>query len=221
MKRGEKGYSLIEVLAAFAIISIAILPIMSMYPAIFKQNKSASEIEEASRIALTIVDYIKARGYTDLNNNRITQSFSNNNVGTAAEGYNVYNLEAVGSSFKVPNHRLDQDLGFTTNAAVGVIFLNSKGLRLKDETVIAVRISRTNVNLAGGAQFRDPVTGGTTATMYGNNSDQFITGRVIIGWSKIKTPIASPTTRQQRDQNIVGREKSYGVDFVITPRLQN
>lgn len=220
MKKGEKGYSLIEVLAAFAIISIAILPIMSMYPAIFKQNKSASEIEEASRIALTIVDYIKARGYTDLNNKRITQSFVGATSG-AALGYNIYELEAVGSSFRVPNHRLDQDLGFTTNAAVGVIFLNSKGLRLKDETVIAVRISRTDVNLAGGAQFTDPVTGGTTATMYGNNSDQFITGRVIIGWSKAKTPIESPTTRQQRDQNIVGREKSYGVDFVVTPRLQN
>jgi prepilin-type N-terminal cleavage/methylation domain-containing protein len=39
MKNRKNGYSLIEVLAALAIISIAILPIMSMYPAIFKQNK--------------------------------------------------------------------------------------------------------------------------------------------------------------------------------------
>ena len=59
MKKLKRGYSIIEVLAAFAIISIAILPIMSMYPAIFRQNRGASEIEEASRLAMTGVDFIK------------------------------------------------------------------------------------------------------------------------------------------------------------------
>ncbi len=221
MKKGKKGYSLIEVLAALAIISIAILPIMSMYPAIFKQNKSASEIEEASRISSTIVDYIKSRGYEDLNNNRITQSFVGATSG-AALGYNIYELEAVGDSFRVPKHKMDQDLGFTTNAAVGVIFLNSKGLNLRNnETVIAVKISKTNVDVIGTTKYIDPITGLTESTMYGKNTDQFITGRVIIGWSKVKKPITSPATRQQKDQNIVGKEKSYGVDFVITPKLKN
>ena len=65
MKKGEKGYSLIEVLAAFAIISIAILPIMSMYPAIFKQNKSACKKLEITIRESVINDLLSKK---ELNN---------------------------------------------------------------------------------------------------------------------------------------------------------
>lgn len=221
MKKGEKGYSLIEVLAAFAIISIAILPIMSMYPAIFKQNKSASEIEEASRISLTIIDYIKAVGYTELSKERIGKTYVPITSGNRT-GYKVYPLTKSGDSFMITSNQLDKDLGYIGGAATqGVIFLNSKGLNLKNETVIAVKIAETNVDVTGTTKYVDPVTGTTKTVMYGENTDKFITGRVIIGWGKAKTPISTPATKQERDQNVVEREKSYGVDFVITPKLKN
>lgn len=216
MKKGEKGYSLIEVLAAFAIISIAILPIMSMYPAIFKQNKSASEIEEASRIALTIVDYIKARGYEDLESNRLVAKFTDNNR-------NRYLLTPVSAgdnsgSFQIESNQLDVDLGFNT-AAGGVIFLNSKGLTLRDNgTVISVKMNRTNVNLPSGTTFIDPITTSTTSIMYGANTRQFIAGRVVIGWGNDITGTTG-TSRQELDKNAVLKEKAYGVDFIITPKL--
>lgn len=65
-KNKKKGYTLVEVLAAFAILSIAILPIISMYPAVFKINTGASAASESARIAFTVIDFIKAKGYYNL-----------------------------------------------------------------------------------------------------------------------------------------------------------
>lgn len=217
MKKGKSGYSLIEVLAALAIISIAILPIMSMYPAIFKQNKSASEMEEASRVALTIVDYIKARGYTNLNAAPKLELSTTNGFSK------VYGLEGAtgdinGGSFQIKKNELDTDLGFTS----GVIFLNSKGLNFRnDEVQIAVTMTRTNVNLTNEDFYRDPASAATTTTaiMYGVTTPRFITGRVVIGWGKVNNVVASGT-QQEKDRTLVKREKAYGVDFIVTPRLE-
>lgn len=212
MKKGKKGYSLIEVLAAFAIISIAILPIMSMYPAIFKQNKSATEMEEASRIALTIVDYIKARGYTNLNT-LLATDFSEVYGLTGATG------AVNGGSFQIENNQLDTDLGFTS----GVIFLNFKGLnfrndedRINDEVRIAVVMARTNVTI-NDSNYVDPASAATTTTaiMYGGNTPKFIAGRVVIGWGRVNNE-----TQQGADKTLVKREKAYGVDFIVTPKLE-
>lgn len=65
-EKNNNGYTLVEVLAAFAILSIAILPIVSMYPAVFRMNTNATAIGESSRIALSVVDFIKAKGYSNL-----------------------------------------------------------------------------------------------------------------------------------------------------------
>ena len=221
MKKGEKGYSLIEVLAAFAIISIAILPIMSMYPAIFKQNKSASEIEEASRIASTIVDYIKARGYTNLttkNANGITDKVKYNSGTGNYIHYSLKHNTGSKTYFTKPessdgDYKLDKDLGFSTTS--GVIFLNSKGLNL-GECVIAVKMSATNIEMDNGLKVISPITGISSEIVDGKVNDKFISGKVIIGWGKT-IAVEKALSEEQKE---VLKERAYGVDYIITPKLK-
>lgn len=252
MRLLKKGYSLVEVLAALAIISIAILPIMSMYPAIFKTNASASQMEEASRIALTIVDFIKAKGYSSLTNTNTNTdaAFNVNTVfggstkvvedsGTNPNGY-LYSFKNISGGYITVRDNLDfaldNDLKYNGNSAItnlsnAFIILNSKGLNLR-ECVVRVILKQENVlltdsngspistnviNPAGSNGF-NANTGTASSIMYGSttNHDRFVVGRVIIGWGKNKT-VSSPTGRQQLDQSLTGKERVYGVNFVVTP----
>ncbi len=248
MKKLKKGYSLVEVLAAFAIISIAILPIMSMYPAIFKQNTSASQIEEASRTVMTIVDFIKAVGYNNLTSTATgAEAAFNvpNGTGSAIDvpGSNpagrIYTFKKEGGAYitvrESNNYALDNDLRFGGATAItdinkAYVLLNAKGLNLSQcKLYIAMKQENVNLTTSSGALLSsrviNPAAGNGiganeagTPIMYGNdtNPERFIIGRVIIGWGKDKT-VSSPSTRQQRDQSLVGKEKAYGVNFVVTP----
>lgn len=69
MKNKEKAFSLIEVLVALAVLGIAILPILSMYPNALKMTVKATTNEEWSRVSMTIVDYVKSQGYHNLDTN--------------------------------------------------------------------------------------------------------------------------------------------------------
>ena len=46
MKNKKKGFSLIEVVMALAVISVGVLPILSMYPSALKMTTKATTIEE-------------------------------------------------------------------------------------------------------------------------------------------------------------------------------
>lgn len=250
MKKLKKGYSLVEVLAAFAIISIAILPIMSMYPAIFKQNTSAGQIEEASRTAMTIVDFIKAVGYNNLTatSTGTEAAFNVENGDESTDFVNIPGSNPAGFiyTFKkesgayitvrgTTNYALDNDLKFGGATVINSIndafvLLNAKGINLADcKLYIAMKQENVTLTTSSGALFSsrtinpaagNGITANTagTALMYGNdtNPERFIIGRVIIGWGKNIT-VSSPTTRQQRDQSLVGKEKVYGINFIVTP----
>ena len=73
MKKKE-AFTLLEVVFAIAILAIAILPIMSMYPNALKISMKANNAEELSRTSITILDFIKSRGYTDISNKLTTTS---------------------------------------------------------------------------------------------------------------------------------------------------
>lgn len=248
MRKLKKGYSLVEVLAAFAILSIAILPIMSMYPAIFKQNTSAGQIEEASRTVMTIVDFIKAVGYNNLTSTATgTEAAFNipNGTGSAIDvpGSNpagrIYTFKKESGAYITVrgsnDYALDNDLRFGGATAItdinrAFVLLNAKGLNLSQcKLYIAMKQENVNLTTSSGALLSsrviNPAAGNGmganaagTAIMYGNdtNPERFIIGRVIIGWGKEIT-VSSPTTRQQIDQSLVGKEKAYGVNFVVTP----
>jgi prepilin-type N-terminal cleavage/methylation domain-containing protein len=83
----KKAFTLIEVLVAMAIVSIAILPIMSMYPSALKLSQKSTELEEWARTTQTIVDYIKSRGYTNISSHYSTYSGEYNFSGELNTGY--------------------------------------------------------------------------------------------------------------------------------------
>ena len=66
MKNKKRGFSLIEVVMALAVISVGVLPILSMYPSALKMTVKATENEEWSRVTMSILDYVKSRGYKTL-----------------------------------------------------------------------------------------------------------------------------------------------------------
>lgn len=118
-----------------------------------------------------------------------------------------------------------------TNLGSAFVILNSKGLNLR-ECVVRIILKQENVMLTDAAgnlistQVINPAggngihanTGTASSIMYGNitNPERFVVGRVIVGWGKNKT-ISSPSGRQQLDQSLTGKERVYGVNFVVTP----
>lgn len=118
----KKGYSILEVMLAFAILSIAIIPIISMYPSIFKTNFKAAAIEETSRLCLTVVDYIKARGY---NNLTTTGAILSENFVTKEYKYNTETTYWENTK----SNTFEEDFGYTMN---GLFILNTKGLNIND-----------------------------------------------------------------------------------------
>lgn len=197
----ERGYSLVEILMAFAILAISVLPIMSMYPVIFKMNQGATNIEEASRVALTVVDYIKAKGYDNLMH-----------VGKGAKEINFDITDVSDVSDFTQNSMTEKDYtlvynngGYTSSAfekdfnyvdalgnPKGLFVLNSKGLALGN-TKIAILLRKAKVEL-------ETVTG-TWKPVY----KDFIIGKVVIGWGD--TIPNEPTNK----------ERQFSTQFIVTP----
>lgn len=123
----KKGYSILEVMLAFAILSIAIIPIISMYPSIFKTNFKAAAIEETSRLCLTVVDYIKARGYNNLTTGGAILSTDSIQKEYTYDGTNWINSTS---------NTFENDFGYEDN----LFILNTKGLNIND---IKITISMT------------------------------------------------------------------------------
>ena len=140
----KKGYSMLEVMLAFAIFSIALLPLLSSYKTIFKMERTADEREESSRVAINVADYIRAKGY-----DKLTKATTNGAVTFDIDG---------GSYFK-ETFEYDSDTGYWENSggtsfdsffnlgAGGPWFiLNSKALKF-DNTTITVDIDKVALEL--------------------------------------------------------------------------
>ena len=112
----KKAFTLIEVLVAMAILSIAILPIMSMYPSALKLSQKSTELEEWSRTTQTIVDYIKSRGYTNISANYNTYGGEYNFSGALNTGYtsDAFGIALFGAAKK------------------DLFVINTKGMKLDD-----------------------------------------------------------------------------------------
>jgi len=188
----EKGYSLVEILMAFAILAIAILPIMSMYPTVFKMNQGATEIEEVSRIALTVVDYVKAKGYDNLlhvGNGTKEITFD---IPVDSQIEKTYSLTSGGGGYT--SSAFETDFNYKT----GLFVLNSKGLSLSNIKV-TVLLSKAKVQLD---MDEDP-----TAEDWKDIYKDFIIGKVIIGWGE-DTPGTNEPTNKKRQ---------FTTQFIVTP----
>lgn len=110
----KKGFSLIEVVMALAVISIGVLPILSMYPSALKMTVKATENEEWSRVTMSILDYVKAKGYDGLKELSWT--------GSTIE--KSYNFTKSGGSYTSTNFESDFFGG------ANLFFINTKGIKL-------------------------------------------------------------------------------------------
>ncbi len=124
----KKGFTLIEVVLAMAVLAAAVLPILSMYPSALKMSTKATELEEWSRLNQTIVDYIKSRGYTywatSTNRDKLT-------VGGAAKEFS-FTKDVSSTNYK--SQQFEQALYSGTNP--NLFLLNTKGLRLEDYELV-------------------------------------------------------------------------------------
>lgn len=120
MKSKKKGFSLVEVVVALAVISIGVLPILSMYPSALKMTTKATTNEEWSRVTMSILDYIKAKGYTELKN------MTWNTSGTSKTIERSYDFTKSGTNYT--SSGFESDFFGGTN----LFFINTKGIKLED-----------------------------------------------------------------------------------------
>lgn len=125
----KKAFTLIEVLVAMAILSIAILPIMSMYPSALKLSQKSTELEEWSRTTQTIVDYIKSRGYLNI-----------------SSSFNTY-VGEYGFSGAINTGYTSENFGTNLFGAAkkDLFVINTKGMKLDDYKfkVILIQVKPT------------------------------------------------------------------------------
>lgn len=127
MKKKE-AFTLLEVVFAIAILAIAILPIMSMYPNALKISMKANNAEELSRTSITILDFIKSRGYTDISNKLTTTSTIVYNYGdTSTSAF----IKLSDNSYT--NYGFEQNFLGGNGTSSNLFFINTKGVNLTNK----------------------------------------------------------------------------------------
>ncbi len=127
MKKKE-AFTLLEVVFAIAILAIAILPIMSMYPNALKISMKANNAEELSRTSITILDFIKSRGYTDISDKLTTTSSIVCNYGdTSTSAF----IKLSDNSYT--NYGFEQNFLGGNGASSNLFFINTKGVNLANK----------------------------------------------------------------------------------------
>lgn len=127
MKKKE-AFTLLEVVFAIAILAIAILPIMSMYPNALKISMKANNAEELSRTSITILDFIKSRGYTDISDKLTTTSSIVYNYGdTSTSAF----IKLSDNSYT--NYGFEQNFLGGNGISSNLFFINTKGVNLANK----------------------------------------------------------------------------------------
>lgn len=190
--KNKKAFTLVEVMVALAIITVGVLPIMSMYPSALKMSAQATTNEEWSRVTASIVDYIKAKEYDGL------KALTWSNSGTTKFFDGKYNFEKVGSNFTSNNFKT----AFFSGA--NVFFINTKGIKL-DDYQFSIYMEQIQPKAADGA-----------STLYNkyqlkNNSivSASTTSSIIYGIIKIREKNA-PASEWDK-------ELQKDMKFIITP----
>ncbi len=261
----KKGYTLVEVLSAFAILSIAILPIISMYPAVFRINTRATAVGESARIAFSVIDFIKSKGYYALIGDAARSdkpldgatALASSSV-AIGDGPDeelvepnsrvfVYDLEreaggyitikaaksgTTNNSNATGDYAFEQDFAFGDTDGDRFFVLNTRGFRV-NELRIGIVMRRAKVYST--EAFRSPLIINqeladnpignnfgarremygfrTTADSDGEPVDEFIIGKVIIG----RDADIDAGDANNPEEEIVLKDRAYGVQFIITP----
>jgi prepilin-type N-terminal cleavage/methylation domain-containing protein len=197
-RKKKKGFTLIEVLLAMAILAISVLPILSMYPSALRMSTRATELEEWSRVTQTIVDYIKSRGYDAWEDTTSVPKISDiSDI--------VFVFKSDGSSYQIVKESDNSKKIDNYLFALGkeLLYINTKGMPLnnyklkiemKEVEPSTLDSSYSNINIDGGTEQY-------TYDFEGKSGKNFIHGIV-----KIRPKDGDFNTADSRDLN-----------FIITP----
>lgn len=187
MRKKDDGFSLIEVMVAFGILLAGVIPILSMYPTITRMNQKIRAVEERIKIATLVIDYIKAKGYTDLK----TIVDANSNIRDDGQ---VFTLTETGA---------DTDVYTSTGAGSFEAIFGYNNL---------LRLSGKKVNLAGAKMWIMINPGRVESTSLNPEGGNFWMNEVLVGGVVIgigEDVLASdPATR-------TGKKTEYEVTFSV------
>ena len=192
MKNKKKGFSLIEVVVALAVISVGVLPILSMYPSALKMTTKATTNEEWSRVTMSILDYIKAKGYDGLKNDVVW-----NTSGSVKTIEEIYNFTQSGNNYTSSN--FESDFFGGTN----LFFINTKGIKLDDYKFKIYMENLQPKTAASGTNLYN------TYELSNNTIKSSTSSSIIYGIIKIREKNASSTEWD--------KELNRDMKFIITP----
>jgi prepilin-type N-terminal cleavage/methylation domain-containing protein len=105
---GESGYSLVEVLAAIVILSLAILPMVGMFDAAFRAAVLGSNYDKARALANEKLEEVRALPYAEPGGaaDSVTERYPPSTPASGTEGIFTYTVETkfVDSSFSNPGN---------------------------------------------------------------------------------------------------------------------
>jgi len=190
----KEAHTLIEALIALGILLLGIVPVVTLATQAMMFHHRAAEAEEAARLSQTIVDYIKSRGYDEL------ELMVSSGTGTFEKKYETelisgttFTIREFGS---VSNFNIPQDM----------IILNSKGINLNQVSFYvildSVKGSLKKSDKVTEDKYVYPPTGENINNAYEKN---LIYGKLIFGIG------------EDGQGTNTGREKELITTFIMTP----
>lgn len=89
-RKGNEGFSLVEVLIAITILAIITLPILSVFSSAAKTNARAKKIENANTAASNVIEEIKNVSIEDLDSNALNYNYVKADDDLSGEGTKKY-----------------------------------------------------------------------------------------------------------------------------------
>ncbi|GLI57672.1 hypothetical protein PM10SUCC1_31860 [Propionigenium maris DSM 9537] len=232
----KKGTTFLEIVIAITIFLIAILPITYLTLNSLRVLKRSSEIEEGARIATSVINYIKSRGYNNLLENPLTDasgtelsnfsgsyflSYDNTEGAYVVSDTNGNIISTPGEDFETDFYGVNYNT--TSTSPDAIFFIESLGIDL-DEAVIDVVMEKSDLNLA-----QETSPSGTyvnlsyTNPIYNTSSSSVIigSGGIIenpIIYGLVRVTYTSKSKPNKGDTESV--EKEYEQTFVVVP-LEN
>lgn len=215
----KRGYSVIEVLIAMAIFLFGIFPIIGFTFTSLRGERIAGSKEEAARLATTVVDYIKSRGYEEVKT--ITG-------GGFSKTYELV-LNDDSSAFITKDHKFEDDFYGNKDE---IFVLNSRGLRIEDGRVefdVYMKLADVELMKINNTSGNDVPSNWVAEDSYEN----VLTGvksKPIYGTEGINTQDSQKSDSLSGDRFIIGKvvfrysertgetlNKSVDTQFIISP----
>lgn len=221
----KKGSTFLEIVVAITIFLIAILPVAYLTLNSLRALKRSSEIEEGARIATTVINYIKSRGYTSITSGPLTGSTFTGSYYLSyddVEGAYVVVDDSTGNIISTSGEDFETDFygtnyNTTSTSPDALFFIESLGVDLEGASIDVV-MERSDLQLA---EF-DSASSSYQPLSYTNSISTSSSSVIIGAGGLMDDPIVyglvSVTYTSRANPDL--ESKTYEQTFVVTP-LEN